>query len=336
MVVAKRWLALSWRPLLLVGVVAAGLWTATHGVAGVGWREVGVVLRGVSVAHLVWLGVVWLAGLVIYAGAVLAAALPGLGARRGLLMNLTGSAVANVMPLGGAVATALNWRMVRGWGHSNGAFVGFCVTTNALDVLSKLALPVVAVTVLAAASAPVPAAAWLMAAGCAAALLLAAVLPPVLLRPAATRATAAGPVRRLAARRQGAREAGERIRALLRTRWRRLVPGSIAYLVAQVLLLDASLYAVGLRPPVVAVLMAAAVERLGTLVPITPGGAGIAEIGAVAWLVGSGLDPVQAVAGVLLYRVFVFALEIPVGGVLLGGWAWWERARTRTATGAAT
>ena len=72
--------------------------------------------------------------------------------------------------------------------------------------------------------------------------------------------------------------------------------------------------------------MAAAVERLGTLVPITPGGAGIAEIGAVAWLVGSGLDPVQAVAGVLLYRVFVFALEIPVGGVLLGGWAWWERA----------
>ena len=35
-------------------------------------------------------------------------------------MNLTGSAVANVMPLGGAVATALNWRMVRGWGHSDG------------------------------------------------------------------------------------------------------------------------------------------------------------------------------------------------------------------------
>ena len=41
------------------------------------------------------------------------------------------------------------------------------------------------------------------------------------------------------------------------------------------------------------------------LVPITPGGTGIAEIGAIAWLVGSGLDPVQAVAGVLLYRVFL-------------------------------
>jgi uncharacterized membrane protein YbhN (UPF0104 family) len=305
MSVAHRWLAQAWRPALLVGVVAAGLWTATHGVAGVGWREVGVVLRGVSVVHLVWLAALWLAGLVIYAGAVLAPALPGLTAGRGLMMNLTGSAVANVMPLGGAAATALNWRMVRGWGHSNGAFVGFCVTTNVLDVLSKLALPVVAVTALAAASAPVPTAAWMMAAGCGAALLLAGVLHAV-----------------------------DRIRALLSSRWHRLVPGSIAYLVAQVLLLDASLYAVGLHPPVVAVLMAAAVERLGTLVPITPGGAGIAEIGAVAWLVGSGLDPVQAVAGVLLYRVFVFALEIPVGGALLGGWAWWERARTRTMTGA--
>ena len=55
---------------------------------------------------------IWLGGLGIYS-LVLSAALPGLGVRRSLLLNLSGSAVANVLPLGGAVATALNWRMVR-------------------------------------------------------------------------------------------------------------------------------------------------------------------------------------------------------------------------------
>jgi uncharacterized membrane protein YbhN (UPF0104 family) len=78
--------------------------------------------------------------------------------------------------------------------------------------------------------------------------------------------------------------------------------------------------------------MAAAIERLGTLVPITPGGTGVAEIGTIAWLLAAGLDPVEAVAGVLLYRVFLVALEIPVGGMLLGGWALlWRNAGRRTA-----
>jgi uncharacterized protein (TIRG00374 family) len=94
----------------------------------------------------------------------------------------------------------------------------------------------------------------------------------------------------------------------------------VGYIAAQVALLYVSLHAVGLDAPVTAVLMAAAIERLGTLVPITPGGTGIAEIGTIAWLLRVGLDPVEVVAGVLLYRLFLVALEIPVGGMLLGGW----------------
>jgi hypothetical protein len=46
-----------------------------------------------------------------------------------------------------------------------------------------------------------------------------------------------------------------------------------------------------------------------------------------------GLDPAGSVAGVLLYRVFLVLMEIPVGGALLGAWAWaW---RTGSARGAA-
>jgi uncharacterized membrane protein YbhN (UPF0104 family) len=93
-----------------------------------------------------------------------------------------------------------------------------------------------------------------------------------------------------------------------------------------------SLYAVGLRPPLSVVLMGAAIERLSTLVVVTPSGAGVAELGAIAWFVAAGLDPVEVVAGVIVYRFFMFALEIPVGGALLGSWAWRQRAAVRRPT----
>ncbi len=311
------------KALLVAGVVVGGLWTATHGVAGVAWADVVLVLRGVSGASLALLSGIWLLGLGIYS-AVLSAAMPGLGMRRGLLLNLSGSAVANVVPLGGAVATAMNWRMVRTWGHSDSAFVTYCVLTNALDVLTKLFLPVVGVAALWALSVHVPPSLWAVTGACAGVLLLVVVsqllwgrlLPD---RQARHARSAPSAVRRL-------RGSIARVRRQFAGQWPRLLPGSLGYIAAQVALLYVSLRAVGLDPPVTAVVMAAAIERLGTLVPITPGGTGVAEIGTVAWLLTVGLDPVEVVAGVLLYRLFLIALEIPVGGMLLGGWALLRRS----------
>lgn len=316
----------AWRPVLVLAVGIGGLWTATHGVAGVAWLDVAQVLRGVSPGHLALLAAIWVGGLGIYS-LVLTAAMPGLGVRRSLVLNLGGSAVANVLPLGGAVATALNWRMVRTWGHTSLAFVSFCVLTNALDVLTKLTLPLVAVAAFAALSVHVPAALWVVAAGCGAAVLVIVGVQTLVLRPGATLVRGDGRWR--AALRSHMRESGERIHSLLVGRWTSLLPGSVGYIAAQVALLFFSLRSVGLDPAVTVVLMAAAIERLGTLVPITPGGTGIAEIGTIAWLVATGLDPAQVVAGVLLYRVFLIALEVPVGGVLLGGWAWGQRSSRR-------
>jgi uncharacterized membrane protein YbhN (UPF0104 family) len=312
----------AWKALLVAGVVLGGLWTATHGVAGVAWAEVLLVLRGVSVQSLVLLAGIWLLGLGIYS-AVLSAALPGLGMRRGLLLNLSGSAVANVVPLGGAVATALNWRMVRTWGHSDSAFVTYCVLTNALDVLTKLFLPVVGVAALSVLSVHVPALLWAVTGACAAILLLVVAwqLLPGHRRGEGRHAGSTSSVRRRL------HASSLRVRDLFLGRWTRLVPGSLGYIAAQVALLFVSLRAVGLDAPVTVVVMAAAIERLGTLVPITPGGTGVAEIGTIAWLLAAGLDPAEAVAGVLLYRVFLVALEIPVGGTLLGAWALLRRDR---------
>jgi uncharacterized membrane protein YbhN (UPF0104 family) len=294
----------------------------------VAWADVLVVLRGVTLWHLVLLTGIWLLGLSIYS-AVLAAALPGLGMRRGLLLNLSGSAVANVVPLGGAVATALNWRMVRRWGHSDSSFVTFCVLTNVLDIATKLFLPLVGVAGLAALSVDVPGSLWVVTGSCAAALVAVVAWGVLTRRPSTDEATP--PASRL---RQRVLSSSARVRALFTGQWRRLVSGSVGYIAAQVLLLYLSLQSVGLDASVTTVLMAAAIERLGTLVPITPGGTGVAEIGTIAWLVTAGLNPVQVVAGVLLYRCFLIALEIPVGGVLLGGWTLLQRAgRRRQRTG---
>jgi uncharacterized protein (TIRG00374 family) len=127
------------------------------------------------------------------------------------------------------------------------------------------------------------------------------------------------------------RDSADRVRVLLARGWATMVPASVGYVVSQVLLLAVCLRVVGLTPTFTVVLMAAAIERLGTLVPLTPGGTGVAEIGTIAWLVAAGLDPVAVVAGVLLYRVFLIALDIPVGGVLLAAWAWSNRPLVRTA-----
>ncbi len=324
-----RYRAYAWKTALVVGVAFGGLWTATHGVAGVRWVDVATALHGVDPSRLGMLAAIWLGGLGIYS-VVLSAALPGLGVRRGLLLNLSGSAVANAVPLGGAVATALNWRMVRTWGHSDRAFVAFCILTNALDVMTKLLLPLVAVATLLALSLHVPAVLWLLTACCSGVLLVALLARVALARPFAS---GLGRDRRWhTVLRTYLRDSGARIQALLAGHWPRLVPASIGYVAAQVVLLFFALRSVGLDAPVTVVLTAAAIERLGTLIPVTPGGTGVAEVGTIAWLVAAGLDPVQVVAGVLLYRVFLIAMEIPLGGALLGGWAWLHRSSSRQRT----
>ena len=234
---ASRYLRQAWKSALVVSVAATGLWVAVHGVAGVAWVDVSASLRSVTPVRLLALAGIWLGGLGIYS-LVLSAALPGLGVRRSLLLNLSGSAVANVLPLGGAVATALNWRMVRRWGHSDGSFVAFCLLTNALDVLTKLVLPLVAVATLVTLSVHVPAVLWWMSASCAAVVLLAAGVRAVL-RATAPSGGHVGGSRgaRLLAWAEGSMQ---RIQGLVARKWHRLLPASAAYVAAQVALLDFS------------------------------------------------------------------------------------------------
>jgi uncharacterized membrane protein YbhN (UPF0104 family) len=124
-------------------------------------------------------------------------------------------------------------------------------------------------------------------------------------------------------------ETRQSVSGLMARRWPQLTGGTVGYLTLQGALLWACLHVVGAAPPVSVVVAGLAVERLLTLAVITPGGAGLAEAGSAGVLVALGLDPLMAAAGILLYRGFTFLLEIPVGGLWLGGWvfarAWAER-----------
>jgi uncharacterized protein (TIRG00374 family) len=101
----------------------------------------------------------------------------------------------------------------------------------------------------------------------------------------------------------------------------------VAYLVLQLALLWLCFQLLGtsLSPPVL--ITGLAVERLLTLIPITPGGAGVVEVGTVAALVALGGDPTAVTAGMVLFRGFTYLLEIPVGGVTLALWLLVNRQR---------
>jgi uncharacterized membrane protein YbhN (UPF0104 family) len=120
-----------------------------------------------------------------------------------------------------------------------------------------------------------------------------------------------------------------------RERWVPLTGGVAGYLLLQAVLLGACLHLLGSDLAPAAVLAGFAVERLLTLVPLTPGGAGFADAACATMLVALGGDPVVVAAAVLLYRGFTFLLEIPVGGLGILGWLIARRRSAAVAVAAA-
>jgi uncharacterized membrane protein YbhN (UPF0104 family) len=53
-------------------------------------------------------------------------------------------------------------------------------------------------------------------------------------------------------------------------------------------------------------------------------------VGTVGAFVALGVDATAALAGVLLFRAFVFVAEIPIGGVALAGWLVTRRLARRS------
>jgi uncharacterized protein (TIRG00374 family) len=290
--------------------------------------------------------VVWLAGLSAHA-TVLRATLYGLSIRRGLSLNLAGSAVGNSLPLGGAVSIGLTTAMTRSWGFTAPAVTAFLTLTSVWNTLSRLLFGGLALT-------------WMLVAGPGpgigrAAFVVAAVVVVVVVTAvsalvasdsvlisigqAATRVETAfrSRFRGIARARAEHEVAGlllglrAQLAVTLRRSWPRLVLGMAGYFVLLSVLLDLCLRGLGTAPSIPLVLATVGVERMVTALPITPGGAGTAELTLVACLTAGGLSAADALAAALLYRFFTFFAEIPVGATVALGWHLGRQRRIRSA-----
>jgi putative heme transporter len=321
---ASRRMVRSILTVLAIGA-SVGLTALMPAAVGMTWSAILDVLAGISASTLLALFVLWLAGLVVHT-TVLTAALPGLSHRRALLLNLSGSAVSNLLPFGGAAGVGLGYTMARTWQVPPAAFASYTAISNLWNVLGKLVVGTVILCAALALGLPVPTslhgglafgsvAALLAIVGLAAATVCSARASGLVGR--ALDRILGPPLKRLG-RSVDVTGALVELRttstAAVSRGWARLTLGVLAYLALQALLMAACLTAVGAHAPLLVIAVGFGIDRLISVLPFTPGGAGLAELGSAAALVALGVDPVAAAAGTLLYRLFTFLLEIPVGG----------------------
>lgn len=340
--------AASWSKRLLKVVVSLGLTVVLFIavlplISNAPWPAIGADIRSLSMAEIAGLTVLWFLGLYAHSF-VLTAAMPPLTHRRALTLSLTGSAVSNVVPLGGAIGIGLNRHMSRTWGFSNASFALFAFVTNLWDVLMKLSLPAVALAaLLLAGDVTRPQFKTTALSACGVLVVLLVVIGVSLGSERATKCLARGVEKSIVfgLRLFGSQRKlsfvpailelrGESI-SLFRRGWAQLSLGMITYSVLQALLLYSCLNLFGSTLSVPQVFAGYALERVLTIAMITPGGAGVVEVGITALLAAFGGAPVETVAGVLVYRAFTFGLEIPVGATGLAFWMWHHRAGRRKA-----
>ncbi|HET7174177.1 MAG TPA: lysylphosphatidylglycerol synthase domain-containing protein [Nocardioidaceae bacterium] len=329
-------------PSLAVGGVLVALVLPRY--AGTGWRDIAATLGGLTVGEVAVLVALWFLGLYVYTF-VLTASLPRLSRGRALTLNLTGSAVSNLVPFGGALGITLNYAMCRGWGFSRPSFALYTLLTNVWNTVLKLSLPALALVALlltdnlAQHSLALAAIGGLVAFG-AIGLALVAALSSERRTVRLGRLVQSGAHAVLRAVRSRTRVELEQpvvhmrrqCLIILRTLWHQISLGMLGYAALQTLLMWASLHMLGSHLSLVQVFAGYSVERILTLAMFTPGGAGLAELGTTALLIGLGGDPLVTVSGVLLYRAFTFGLEIPVGAA--GLLVWLVRHRRRPQPGA--
>jgi putative heme transporter len=315
----------------LVLALAAWILVDVPKLTGSTWHDVRANLTQIHPLTILAIVALWLAGLISYTFAM-TASMPGLSHRRALALNLSGSSVSNVLPFGGVVGTGLNVAMVKSWRLSLRSFASSTAVLNLVNLLAKLVLPVVAgLVVFHQKGLPH----WLghaaVIASLAAGLVVLVVVAALISKGWAVRVDAL--LRRISQLRPRHRGTpagtgpgpvsamqGE-VRDIFRQNWGRLIAGLGGYVLLQWALFALCMHTAGIHGSPGAVFAAFAVERALTLAVVTPAGTGVAEVGATALLVALGFPAAPAAAGVLLYRLFVYLAEIPVGALVVAGWA---------------
>ncbi len=305
----------------MVALAAVLLAVAVPRVSRSSWDDLAEAVPQISFRALALMVFLWIVGL--YAHTVLlTSVLPDLRRRDAFALNLGGSCVSNVVPLGGAAGVALNWAMLSSWGFDRSEVLTFTATTNVIVAVVKVGVAIAGLVVLVSVPdlrAAVPHAGVVLLVTVATALVLAVGALVACRR--ALRRDARGRAAPIGALIDRVRAVGRSAVAAVRTRWLPVTFGALAYPLLQLALLAACVHAFGVHLSVLRLAVAYAADRILTLVPLTPGGAGVAETGMTAVLIAFGADPAASATAVLLYRGFTYYIEIPLGAVVALAWA---------------
>ncbi|SDP97525.1 lysylphosphatidylglycerol synthase domain-containing protein [Lentzea jiangxiensis] len=294
------------------------------GVSGVDLPAIGAELA--DVGPVVLAGLLVLAMAVMWCGNnVITGSLPGMTQSQAFQLAAVGTAVGNVVPLGGVVGTTTAFLMGTSWGHSAVA-IGVSVTlTGVWNLVGRLLFPLL--VLLLAAGFRFHAGDEVLWYGLATAAVLAAGVVVL------TRRRTVSLVTRMLTRLLGDRRGGafpgvtDLAFTVARQNWQQMTIATCAVSVLHGVLLWACLAAAGTRVELGLAVVLFAVNRMLALVVITPGATGVTEGGTLALLFSWGHGGPEAAAGVLLFTLFTTVLESLVGGVC---WSWWTLRRTRT------
>lgn len=303
------------------------------------WSQIWSTMQVVPVWHLVGFQALMLLGLYCYTF-TLTGAMPGLSHWRALVLNLCGSSVSNLLPAGGAMGLAATYAMCRSWGFTARATSTMAIVTGVWNVLTRIALPVVAIVALWWGNDSLPRALRDAAVGgmVTGALVIGTLVAVIASERQAQRVgrfvdRALGPVFRRSKRTatmsvdQLVRDLRARITDTVRTGWISMTFGMVGFFGLYFVLFVLIMRDLGVGLPLGILFAAFAIGRLLTAVGITPGGLGVTEIATSAALVGWGAPPAAATAGVALFSVITHLMEVPLGGL---GWLAWSATKPVT------
>ncbi|WP_324274595.1 lysylphosphatidylglycerol synthase transmembrane domain-containing protein [Blastococcus brunescens] len=265
---------------------------------------------------------------------------PGLTFRQATVSTESSTAVSNTVVGGAAIALGLTYAMNSSWGFSRSRTSVSLLVSGLWNNFAKLALPVLALVLLAFSGTTTTGRLIAGLLGVAALGTAVLALGMLLRSEAAAARIGTGAARVATALRRpfgrgavaGWDLATTKFRArtilLLRARWHWITLATLASHLSLFLVLLLALRFVGVGADQVSlaeVLAVFAFARLLTAVPFTPGGLGVIELALITGLAAAGGPRASVAAAVLIYRALTFVLPIPIG---LGTYVFWRRNRS--------
>lgn len=256
--------------------------------------------------------------------------------------HMTGTAITNSVPSGGALALPLNYAMYMTWGFTPESISATLLGAGVWDWLARISLPVIAVIGVAI----VGDAIWWMWLVTIVGVAVVAIMVFTLVKVVGSQSAAeklASFVDRMASRALGRLNKENPgihdmvmqfrldLKGIVSDRAWRLTWSTVANHAAMAALFTASVYAVGISTDQIAVpwvVLAFTLGRFLVMIPVSPGGLGLVDLGwigilTLGWQMTSGepVDTDRIAAGVLLFRGLSLLPPIPIG---MASWLFWR------------